>query len=114
MADVILKDASGNDVKYSGVTVIDVPVASTAGEMVTNRFTALINAKVYIVKRANSVDGSAYWEVLGKLQYIPTNDCIQFSLTDSEYQSYGGDGVVCFVTTKSLTVGETYASTDMY
>lgn len=114
MADVILKDASGNDVEYSGVTAIDVPVASTAGEIVTNRFTSLLNTRAYVIEGNGSADGVACYKVLDSLQWLPSNYCLLFAITDDEYQSYGGDGAVCFVTTKSLTIGETYKITDMY
>ena len=119
MANVILKDASGNDVEYSGVTVIEVPVASTAGEVVTNRFTVLSSTKVYVISRQD--DGN--YLVLKELQRIPSQYCVNFGLYDSDFEELNEDAQVMgsgkiwydfLLTTKTLTVGETYAFADMY
>lgn len=114
MANVILKDANGNGVEYSDITVIEVPTKNNSGEVVTNRFTALSNAKAYVIKKAGSVDGTICYKVLDSLEWLPSQYAILFSLSDDDYKSYGGNGVICFVTTKDLTVGETYKVTDMY
>lgn len=114
MADVILKDASGNDVEYSGVTQVESRVRNSAGELDTRKFTTIESLKAYVIESADSVGGVACYKILDSLQYLPSENFIMFSLSDEDYQSYGGDGVICFVTTKSLTVGNTYLATDMY
>ena len=114
MANVILKDENGNDVEYGNVTQIELPARNTAGEVVPCRFTSLLSTRAYAIERNGSADGVACYKVLDSLPYIPTQYCLLFEVTDSDYQSYGGDGVICLVTTKSLTIGETYKMTDMY
>ena len=114
MANVILKDANGNDVEYSNVTQIELPARNTAGEVVPTRFTSLLNTRAYAIERNGSADGVACYKVLDSLQWIPSQYYLQFAITDDDYQSYGGDGVICFVTTKNLKIGETYKMTDMY
>lgn len=114
MANVVLKDLNGNEVEYSGVTQIKAPVRNSAGELVTRKFTTIESLKAYAIETADSVGGTACYKILDRLQYLPSENFIMFSLSDEDYQSYGGDGVICFVTTKSLTVGNTYLATDMY
>lgn len=114
MADIILKDKYGNEVKHAGITQIEIPSLNTAGEVVPIRFTSLLNTRAYAIERNGSSDGVACYKVLDSLMWIPTQYCLMFEVTEDDCQSYGGDSVICFVTTKSLTIGETYKATDMY
>ena len=114
MANVVLRDLGGNEVEYSGVDQIKAPVRNTAGELVKRKFTTIESLMAYVIEQTDSVGGMARYKILDKLQWLPSENFIMFSISDADYQSYGGDGAVCFVTTKTLTVGETYLASDMY
>lgn len=119
MADIVLKDLNGNEVEYGGVTKIEAPVRNSAGELVTNRFTALLSTNVYVISKQD--DGN--YLVQKKLQCIPSQYCVNFGLYDSDFEELNEDAQVMgsgkiwygfLLTTKALTVGETYAFEDMY
>lgn len=110
MADIVLKDESGNPVTYEGVSQINVP-----GTDKTHKYKVMSSLYAYAVTQQD--DGK--WLVNKKLQYIPNEDYLYFGFYEEDFESFatgdaGSRWIGLFVTAKYLTVGNTYEPTEMY
>lgn len=123
MAGLVLKDKSGKAVEYNGVSRVSIPYQNDAGTMGVQKFTRITNQNVYII----SPEGNGY-KIIDWANRIPNDDYMLFEFSENDVKDYGyeventHDGVVVskelrlllFVTTKTLTIGETYALADMH
>jgi hypothetical protein len=110
MADVVLKNGKGNPITYEGVSQINVP-----GPDKTHKYKVMSSLYAYAVTQQD--DGK--FLVHKKLEYLPTEDFLYFGFYEEDFESFAtGDSgerwIGLFVTTKSLTVGNTYETTEMY
>ena len=103
---VILKDKYGNTSDYAGVNQIEVPCEGYSQD--TLKYTRLGVLKAYEVESAGSINGVSAYKILSRFQYLPSDDYFLFTVQASE------NITTCFITPKSLTVGQTYVATDMY
>lgn len=115
MANIILKDKDGIPVTHNGITQLEV-----AGTDKAHKYTQLSVLRAYIVSQVGESNGIAQYKVMRQLQFLPSEDCFAFAITDTDCKEFGAkqsDGsyvVSQFLTPKSLTVGNTYLATEMY
>ena len=115
MANIILKDKDGIPVTHNGITQIEV-----SGTDKTHKYTQMSYLSAYVVKQVGESGGIARYEVVRKLQMLPSEDFFAFAIADTDCKELGAkqaDGsyvVSQFLTPKSLTVGNTYLATEMY
>lgn len=118
MAGIVLKDESGNAVEYSGVTQFKVPYQDDDGNTAgTQKFTRMASLNAYAIIGSDVISGG--YKVAKRLSVLPTDNAFmaEFSVEDCEefgYESSGSHKLLVFLTPKRLTVGESYAYTDMY
>lgn len=115
MAGIILKDGVGNELEYSDVKQIKIPYQDSEGKISAYKFTRIVNLNAYAIIGQGSTNNIANYKVMKKLQYLPSQDFFMCSVTDTDCQELGDENtLIVFLTPKSLTVGETYAATEMY
>ena len=118
MAGIVLKDRNGNAVEYSGANQIRVPHQDSEGNVSKKKLTRMSSLKAYVVIASDVISGG--YKVTKKLSTFPTDDFFmsEFSVEDCEEFGYetstGSHKLIVFLTPKSLTVGKSYAVTDMY
>ena len=111
MPGIVLKDRTATAGEYSGVTQMKAPYQDSDGNASKQKFTRLTSLNAYAITQQD--DGK--YLVQKKLEYIPNEDYFYFGLYDADYQEFASGGFVgLFLTLKTLTVGESYAFTDMY
>lgn len=108
-----LKDKTGNELDYTGVTQFEAKIIDADGNEAEGRFTRLGSLNAYAVRPNGSENNIAKYEILSTVPKIGTDDSLMFGCSDEEYQALGGDGITVILTLKRLTVGNTYLATDM-
>lgn len=101
-----LKDRLGTEVDYGAVTQIVAPFDNNAGYA---NYVRLASLKVYIIEGVGSIGGVSAYKILEKLSVFGTDSLIMFSVSSGNI-----DDTFYFVTTKNLTVGNTYPVDEMY
>lgn len=96
-----LKDRKGNYIEHGLVKQMNVPYEDGDGNMTTTLYTWLNSVNVY------ATSGTT---VKKKLQHLIYDFGGFIYVSKSDLEELGGDGVRCFLTTKSLEVGKTYDS----
>ena len=109
-----LKDKSGNELDYTGVTQMEAKIINADGSEDAEVFTRVLSLSAYAIKQTGSENNTAKYTILKKLAYLPAGDFMAFGMSDTEYQELGGDGFTILLTLKTLTVGNEYLATDLY
>lgn len=115
MAGILLKDRSGNIGEYSSITQINSKYKDNSGNLSKHKFTRMASLYAYAVYQ--QTDGT--YLIQKALDYIPSDNFFYFGLYESEFENLatgtsGSRWVGLWLTTKLLTVGNTYAAEDMY
>lgn len=112
MAGIVLKDGGGNVIEYSDINQIRVPYRNDDGEMSVYKFHRLVSLRSYILRQNGSSNGIAMYEVISSLQLLASDDFFACSPTDAQIQELST--AMIFITTKRLTVGNTYLANEIF
>lgn len=125
MATLALKDKSGDEVFYEGVHEIVAPsVIASDGTRTTTTFTAMRELNSYYVIHESDgqykIKGRAVISRLGGITFFDINEstCRTYGKLGTFTTETGGTAnyytVLVIMTPKTLTIGNTYAYTDLY
>lgn len=112
MADIILKDRSGNPVTYEDTAHLAVPNHSGAVDTYTN----MKELRCYYAKAETDTN---YYTITGQWFCVTGGGYAMGSMTDAQCKEWGtadangNYGLNMIFTTKSLTIGETYHYSDL-
>lgn len=109
-----LKDKSGNELDYAGITQMEAKIIDADGNEAEARFTRVWSLNAYAIKQTGSENNIAKYTILRKLESLPAGDFKAYGMSDAQYQELGGDGFTILLTLENLAVGSEYLATDLY